>query len=348
MEPVSERGTGRLTVRYSIRPVITLVTTSHKCDSPVRLRRFLSGRPCFSSTCRLHSVVRTTSVIGVTVTRNGGVTICNSCSYSNIATATVLCECLGNENTSYLCCVPSHFTRNCNVGYSTIGGLFGRNARLVVAISGKVSYFSRVALTGRLNVAIIMASRRVPPRGLPPTTTIMSPGHVSYPSDFGSVYNTRMTFGLVYIVRNTRPRRLLTSCTSVLSITIVTSVVPLALRGHVVIGCNVRTFGESDYLIKLHTLLGITNMGVGRVDTSHVTFNVYPHVGTTNEVKGTKETIRLLVASSVVGTLRVSGRVSTRGSLHRRARGGVYSRTIGLVRVGNCGCSHMVIISNSY
>lgn len=176
--------TTRLTRDCRLSPFTTLLLISHKMATS-GTSRFLCPRYSVSPFL-LPSVRGTTGEVEETVRSFRGVTIFNSCSTSNIASTTIVCDCLRDHNTSIVYRVPSEVGRNCNVSPRTIRGLGRHNISLVVAISGNVSTFSTTGATGRLSISLIVASRRGRDKRLPRTITIISPREASYGVPFHS------------------------------------------------------------------------------------------------------------------------------------------------------------------
>lgn len=185
----------------------------------------------------------------------------------------------------------------------------------------------RTTFTTDLNVSLVVASRRLPRSALPRTITVISPHHTSSRDPFGNLYNTNITFGLYTTLSNYPPRRVLRCYNSLTTINAITSIVPLAKRGHAVIGTNLhRLRGASEP--NFYTLLRRINLTNGPIATRGVDCTVTPHVGTTNQVSDTIATLRLILYRSRSQTIRLTRGLDSVGVRQRRAR----ARVIGTTR----------------
>lgn len=299
-------------------PFITCLLTTEKGMDRVTISRFLSSRVHLSSPFSLLSVRETIREVRGTIRDNRGVAICNSCSYSNMASAILLCSFLHSVKTGISFCVPSHRARNCKLGGTTIGSLYGSNASLVMAISGNISTISRTRCVCSLNVRLIMASRREVPTRLPHTRTVIGPRERSNRLPFASFTNINITFGLIYTICNSISS-VLRECTSLITVNAVNSVVPLRSRGENFIGTNLHLVGGGSHL-NLTTLGHITNCNSGCINSNSITFSLYPEVGTANEVSGTVGTTSLLLYSSHSSTHFLTRRLSMGGGRHHGLR----------------------------
>lgn len=210
------------------------------------------------------------------------------------------------------------FTRRANMG-------------LVVVLSYNVGTVRRVRCTGDLNVSFVVYSRRIPSSVVPPTITVLGPGHPSSPFPFGRLYNYNMKFGFVrtFTGGGGVPFSHLVPLLSFYTIDVTTSVIPMISRGQVLTFRKLGLLGAGPD-VKLGTVVSVYKLGKERLSVDSVIFGLKPHVGTSKHVRGNGRDMSLLMRQSFNRTLGVTGRVGRCGRRHGSVSGRVARRT-GLV-----------------
>ncbi|MBR7133256.1 MAG: single-stranded-DNA-specific exonuclease RecJ [Clostridia bacterium] len=324
-------------------PIVALIASARGYTDPMDLEQFLTDEPYFTDPWEMADISKAAELLNNSVTAGEKIAIYGDYDCDGVAATSLLYSYLKKREADVVYYIPDRFAEGYGMNSAAIEKIAQMGVKLVITVDNGITGISETALAVKLGMKVIITDHHLPGESIPAADAVVDPHRKDCPSEYKTVCGTQVAFRLICVAENKEPEELLPYYADLLSLAVITDIMPLTLENRSIVKCGIEKL-KSAPLTGISALMSVSGISQDSVTAGRVAFTICPRINAAGRMGKADRAVELLTCDNMLTALGIANEIDEENSLRQQIEKKIFEEAVALIEKNNYMYDRVIVV----